>query len=153
VPAIREMAARPAFRADPAWIASRLLPAITTADARNALDTLFELGLLRQLEDGRVVQGDALVTTGAETRGLHIRNYHRAMIERAAESMQLVAAAERDISSLTFCADDEALRIVKQRVQEFRKELIAWLSERPNACDRVLQLNLQLFPLSKSEES
>jgi uncharacterized protein (TIGR02147 family) len=74
------------------------------------------------------------------------------MLERAAESMQVIAAAERDISSLTFCADDAALAMIKQRVQEFRRELIATLSERAPECHRVLQLNFQLFPLTKTEE-
>lgn len=151
IPAIRELANRADFRAEPAWIAKRMLPRITTSEAKGALDVLFELGLLLRTDEGRVVQGEPVLTTGAETRGLHIRNYHRAMMERAAESMALVPAPQRDISSLTFCVDDEGLRRVKERVQQFRKELIAILSDETDG-DRVVQLNFQLFPLSSGQE-
>jgi uncharacterized protein (TIGR02147 family) len=152
LPAIREMALLPDFRADPAWVAARLLPPISAAEAGRALDTLFELGLLQRDPEGRVTQGEALVTTGSEAFGLHVRNYHRAMLERAAEAMQVVPPPERDISSLTFCADDEALRAIKQRIQSFRRELIDWLADRPQ-CTRVVQLNFQVFPLTRREES
>jgi uncharacterized protein (TIGR02147 family) len=46
IPAIRELAARPDFREDPAWIAAQLVPAIKPREARTALQTLLDLGLL-----------------------------------------------------------------------------------------------------------
>jgi uncharacterized protein (TIGR02147 family) len=149
-PAIRELAAVVGFQCDPAWIAQRLLPPITPADAAKALDVLFDLGLLVKEEDGRVVQGEAIVTTGAETRGLHVRNYHRAMLERAAESLALVPAPARDISAITFATDDDTLELVKRRIQAFRQELVAFVAERPGGT-RVAHLGMQLFPLTSEE--
>jgi uncharacterized protein (TIGR02147 family) len=151
LPAIREMAARSDFVADPAWIAARLRPPIAPADASRALDTLFEIGLLVRDGSGKVTQGESLVTTGPETRGLHIRAYHRAMMERAAEALDGVAAAERDISSLTFCVGEDGLKRLKERLQKFRQEIIA-LASQETSPDQVVQLNLQLFPLSTSRK-
>lgn len=151
IPAIREMALRPDFHAEPNWIAPRMLPRITSAEAQAALDVLFQLGLLRHDDAGRVVQGTAVVSTGAETRGLNVRNYHRAMMDRAKEAMTLIPPDKRDISSLTFCVEEAAMIRVKQEIQAFRKELVAMLAEEPRG-DRVLQLNLQLFPLTTSGE-
>ena len=148
VPAIRELVCADGFEPDPASIARRLLPPISVAEAARALDTLLELGLVERTDDGGLRQTDNVVTTGPETRGLHVRNYHRAMLERAAAAMELVPAPERDISSLTFTADDETLEEIKGRIQAFRRELIALVSERTG--ERVVQLNLQLFPLSRS---
>ncbi len=150
LPAIREMVAVRGFRPDPAWIAKHLLPPITVAEATRALDTLVEIGLLRRRDDGGLEPVDAVVTTGPEVRGLHFRNYHRALLERAAEAMELVPATERDLSAVTFTVDDADLLEVKRRVQAFRKELVAWLGEVRGT--RVVQLNLQLFPLSVPEE-
>jgi len=147
VPAIRELAARSDFRDDPKWIAKRMLPPIKPTDAARALDTLLRLELLSRDADGKVVQGETVVTTGPETRGHHIRQYHRAMMERAAESMDLVDAAQRDISSLTFCVGEDGLRRVKTRIQRFRKELITMLTQE-NDGDQVVQLNMHLFPLT-----
>ena len=150
VPAVRELVGAVGSRPDPAWIARTLMPPISVADATRALETLLALGLLERTPDGGLRQTDALVTTGPETRGLHVRNYHRALLERAAAAMELVPAPERDISSLTFTADDETIGEVKRRIQAFRRDLIAYLTEHPGR--RVVQLNLQLFPLSQSGE-
>jgi uncharacterized protein (TIGR02147 family) len=147
LPAIRELAACPGFDARPEVVAQQLLPPISRQDAAEAIDTLVELGLLERV-DGKVTRGAAVVTTGAETRGLHIRQYHRVMLERAAESMELVPAAERDISAVTLCVSDRNLPSLKAEIAAFRKRLIALAEDDPHP-DRVVQFNLQLFPLTK----
>lgn len=148
LPAIRELASRQDFRDDPTWIASVLLPPISKSDAAEALEVLLELGLLVRGRDGRVSQGEPLVSTGPETRGLHIANYHRMMMERATESMDQIAAGDRDISSLTVCVGDDGLRRLKERIQRFRRELLE-LSSLEDDPQQVVQVNFQLFPLSK----
>ncbi len=147
LPAIRELAGCPDFRANPAWIARQLVPPITKEQAEEALAILLDLGLLER-RDGTVVRRDAVVTTGPETRGLHIRQYHRSMLDRAAESMELIHHAERDISSVTLCVSDRKLPELKAEIQAFRKRLMALAEEHPHP-DRVVQFNVQLFPLSR----
>ncbi len=151
LPAIREMAARADFRADPAWIAKRLRPTIAKTDAAKALETLLDLGLLVRGDDGRVHHGEPLVSTGPELPALHIANYHRAMMARAAASIDEVPSAERDISSLTLCLGPEALAEVTRRVQAFRRELLEFSATDPDP-EVVVQLNFQLFPLTSPEE-
>ena len=149
MPAIRELAARPDFRDDAAWIAQQLLPAISQQEAEHALETLLELGLLVREDNGAIRQTDALLSTGPETRGLHIAAYHRAMVQRAMEAIDLVPAQERDISSLTLCLGEAGLRAFKERVQRFRKELLE-LSALEQDPEQVVQINFQLFPLTRS---
>lgn len=148
MPAIRELAAAPHFRPDPEWIAAQLVPRISREDAARGLDTLLELGLLVQNEDGQVVQGEALLSTGPETGGVHIANYHRAMMERAKNSLDLTPPEERDISSLTLCLSEAGVRSFKQRLQRFRRELLE-LSAMEDDPEQVVQLGFQLFPLTK----
>lgn len=147
LPAIRELAARKDFRADPAWIAARLRPTITPADAKRALEVLFELGLLVEDRRGRVKQGESLVSTGPETKGLHVGNYHRTMMARAAASIDEWPAAHRDISSLTLCMGPDGLRRLKDRIARFRRELLE-LSDLETDPREVVQVNFQLFPLT-----
>ncbi|NIS32044.1 MAG: TIGR02147 family protein, partial [Actinobacteria bacterium] len=80
----------------------------------------------------------------------HIGNYHRGMMERAAEAIDLVPAADRDISSLTLCLGEDGLRRVKERIQRFRRELLE-LSELEDDPRQVTQINLQLFPLTSGD--
>lgn len=146
IPAIRELAASRRFRDDPEWIARQLLPPISSTEARRALEVLFELGMLARKED-RIVQSDTLVSTGPETRGLHITSFHQVMTERAVASIDLVAPEERDISCLTLNVGEDGLRRIKARIQRFRRELLD-LSELEDDPVRVIQINFQLFPLS-----
>lgn len=147
LPAIRELATRPDFDADPAWVAERMRPAITVTEAKKALEVLLELGLLVRREDGRVTQGEAVLTTGAETRGVHIFRYHRAMIGRASASLDEIPGAERDISAVTLCLGPAGMEKLKEKVRAFRREIIQLATQEKRARD-VVQVNVQIFPLS-----
>lgn len=147
IPVIREMVMRADFEEDANWIAKRMLPPIRPNEATKALEVLLTLGMLTRDSDGRLIQGDTVITTGPETSGVHIGVFHRAMLTRAAESMDIVPAAERDISSLTFGISEDGLRRLKGRVQRFRQEIIA-LATQVDDADRIVQLNMQLFPVT-----
>jgi len=151
IPAIRELAGRKDFQADPAWLAARLWPSISEGEARRALHTLHELGLLVKDADGRTVQADPLVTTGPELPAVHIANYHLTMLERAGASIDLVPSAERDISSVTLLLADDGVRRIKARLQSFRKELLQMALAEQNGT-QVVQVGFQLFPLSVPPE-
>lgn len=148
VPAIRELAAARGFRADPEWLAKRMLPAITREQAERALHVLFELGLLVRDADGRTVQAEAVVSTGEETSGVHIVNYHRSMMQHAVEAIDRVPRAERDISALTLCVSPQGLARLKQRIQEFRRELVG-IEGADGRGETVVQINIQLYPLTQ----
>lgn len=147
-PAIREMVARTDFEENPKWIARQLVPNIKPAEAAKCLKLLLELGLLKRNGQGRLERNEATVHTGHEVRGLAIRNYHRQMLERAAESMSLVRSEHRDISALTVCIEAETVAELKERFHDFHEVLL-------DRCDRdekptaVYQINLQLFPLTE----
>ena len=152
LPAIRELAAREDFRDDPKWIAGVLHPKIMTAEAQKALATLLQLGLLAADQDGRLRQATPLVTTGAGPLGHHVVNYHRTMLARAAEALDTVPREEREISSITLCVSQEVLLDLKERIREFRRELLQ-VAELEGKPERVVQINFQLFPLSCQQET
>jgi len=152
LPAVRELAARRDFREDPGWIGRTLWPSISFDEAQNALQTLLELGLLVRSADGSVEQGDPLLSTGPEVMSLNVARYHRTMLERASASIEEVPAAERDISSLTLCLGADGIRRLKDRLRAFRRELLE-ISALEKSPQQVVQLNLQLFPLSRLSPS
>jgi uncharacterized protein (TIGR02147 family) len=150
-PAVREMAARPDFRPEPEWISGEVFPPITAEQAAEALDLLFELGLLVRDASGRVLRGEPSVTTGHEVRSLAIGNYHRQMLERAAESIVDVPRQWRDISALTICVSRDQVAALKERIHGFRESLLD-TGDRDERPEVVYQLNIQLFPLTKFDE-
>ncbi len=149
--AIRELAASAEFTTDPVWIAAQLVPPIKPAEAAEALEALLELGLLVEGEDGRITRGETSVTTGHEVRALGVKNYHRQMLQRAAESMKLVPQRYRDVSALTVCISPSAVSEFKERIHAFREGMLD-LGDRDDNPTAVYQLNIQFFPLSRVEE-
>ncbi len=147
-PAIRELAARPDFRAEPEWVARQLLPSIKTDEARRALDLLFEFGLLTREDDGTIGRADVGLTTGHEVRSLAVANFHRQMLARAADSIELVSGDRRDVSAITACISRDTVAELKRRVHDFREQVMD-LCAREEAREAVYQLNIQLFPLSR----
>lgn len=146
-PAVRELAARADFREDPRWIARNILPAITPQQAKKALSTLEQLGLLIRDDEGGLARGEPSLTTGHEVRSVVIPAYHRQMIERAGQAVDLIPAEQRDVSALTVCVRESTLAELKSRIHRFREEMLE-LCDREQEPERVYQLNIQLFPLS-----
>jgi uncharacterized protein (TIGR02147 family) len=151
MPAIRELVMLPEFRDDPKWIANALQPPISLAQAKEALATLCELGLLVRDDKGRLQQTDSVVTTGKGPHGHHIVNYHRAMISQAMRALDETPRAERDISSVTLSVGSQAMGRLKERIAEFRQEILQ-MADAFGPAERVIQLNIQLFPLSAKKE-
>lgn len=151
IPAIRELTFRPDCRSDPAWIAERLLPPIKTSEAAEAVELLLDLELVRD-EDGFLRPEETLITTGPEVKGLHYVHYHRMMVQRALHALDHLSSPERDISSVTLCLRDDGIARLKELVRGFRRELLQ-LSASESSPTQVVQVNLQLFPLTRSDET
>jgi uncharacterized protein (TIGR02147 family) len=148
MPAIRELVGLPGFTEAPRWIASALEPAISERQAAEALETLCRLGLLLRDERGKLRQAQALLTTGPGPLGHQVFVYHHGMIDLAKRALDHLPREERDISSLTLCVAESALPLLKRRLREFRQELLQ-LAEQEASPERVVQLNFQMFPLSR----
>ena len=148
LPAIRELSLTDVFRADPKWIARVLTPKILIREAKLALTTLEQLGLLRPDESGLLRAAHRQVGTELEPNSDQIADFHRAMIARASQSLSDVPRPERDVSSITLSVDASGLPAIKKRIQEIRRELLDEFDAGKSGV-QVIQVNFQLFPLSK----
>jgi uncharacterized protein (TIGR02147 family) len=88
------------------------------------------------------------VDTELEPNSDQIANFHRTMIARASQAISDVPRPERDISSITLSVDAAGLAAMKKRIQEVRRELLDEFDAGKSGV-QVVQVNLQLFPLSK----
>lgn len=147
IPAVRELVACKDFVEDSAWIATVLFPKITEKQATQALDVLLDLKLVERDEQGRLQQATRAVSTGEQACGLYLRNYHTEMMQRAIACMHDTPAKDRYISALTLSASEATAALVRQRVLALRQELVALCDADPDP-SRLVQLNVQLFPLS-----
>jgi uncharacterized protein (TIGR02147 family) len=148
IPVIREMVTRGDFNEDPRWIADQLLPPISAKQASESLDLLMELGFLIRDESGALALAEVTLTTGHEVRSLGVGNYHRQMLIRAAESIELVEAPLRDLSAMTICIRPERITEFKERIHQLC-EVLMEAGERDEEPECVYQLNIQFFPVNK----
>ena len=150
-PAIRELAHRPDFQADPEWIAANLRPTISVKDARRALDSLLSMQLLVE-EDGATRPAEASVVTPHEVTGLAVHNYHQGMLQRASESIDGFDPEERHLGAVTVAVPESLVARLKEEVAAFQERLLNLCDNADEPADVVYQMNLQLFPLSSHRE-
>lgn len=146
--AVRELVLLPDFSDDPEWIARTLTPNITMKAAHEAMELLLRLGLIRRIAKGRYEQVDRNIGTPAEIATMAAWKFHREMMQRSAESLDLINSRDRELSALTVAISRDDFEKAKRRIQEFHRKLHADLSESTKH-ESVYQLNIQFFPLSE----
>lgn len=148
IPAVRELATCPGYRHDAGWIAATLRPPVTIEQAEEALDTLEALGMVRQEANGQVVVADVTLVTPREVVGTAVHNYHQGMLDRAKAAITGFRARERYLGAVTVSVPASRTAELKQAVAEFQERFLDLCDSMDEDADRVLQLNLQLFPMS-----
>lgn len=154
--AIREMLLLPDFVEDPAWIGRRLEPSVSAAEVKRALTLLEEVGLIVRDENGKLQSDNTKLSTGPMVRSLAVRNFHRAMLETAAGTLDNVSPTRRDITSLTLALSPAQYDMVRSKIEEFRRELLDLIDDSPGAEQRdeaeVFHLGFHLFPLTRRRD-
>lgn len=146
---VRELITVKDFDGTPEWLVGRISPAISVAQARGSLELLETIGFIKKTDQGHWRQSSPLLSTGNEVTSLSLFNYHLNMLDLTKEVLHHVPAAQRDISSMTLGIKKENLPMLKKKVQEFRQEILKLVST-DTSPDEVVQLNMQLFPLTKN---
>ncbi len=146
--AIRELTTLKDFQEDPAWIQNKLGNKVGIRQIRSTLKLLERLKLIERGEDGKIKSTQAPISTGDEVSGLGVYRFHQEMIDQAKNAHSKTPQNQRDISALTVAVNEETFRMIKSRIQGFRKEILA-LCHSSAEVDAIYQLNFQLFNLSE----
>lgn len=144
---IWELVASVSFAGDFGKLASMLSPSITAEEARHALNVLLELDLVEPFGD-KYAQKSRDLHTSERLVSRAIREYQAATIELARRALDHTPAEFRQINTLSLGLDAERWEKVKSAIREFRQRIVDIAAE-VEAVDRVYQLNLQAFPLTK----
>ena len=146
--AIRELLAIGSFKDDYSAIAQALNPTIRPEQAKKAVSVLLKIGLIKKDKNGYYKAVDKIVTTGPDIKSLAIANFQRSMMDMAKEAIDRHPLEHRDISSVTFSVSKETYNDIKTELIACRKRILGMV-DRSESEDRVCQLNMQLFPLTK----
>jgi uncharacterized protein (TIGR02147 family) len=150
--AIRALVSVYRIKDDYEELGSMLLPPIEAEQARTSVELLEKLGLLARDAEGYWVPTEQHITTGREFQSMAIRGFQEDTIRLGMESLKRAPRKSRSVSTLTMSVDAKAFKAVEEILRETRKAIIKRVNEVADA-DRVMQLNMQLFPLSKRRPS
>lgn len=135
------------FGEDYRVLGQKLIPPISAADARYAVELLLNLGLIEK-QGELYVQKESNLHTADEIYSQAIKNYQISMLQMAIEALDRIKKEHRNISTLTLGLNQEGVEAIRERIHEFRGEL-SDLAAKFATNDCVYQLNLQFFPLAK----
>lgn len=129
-------------------LARLLLPSPKPNDIRKSFNLLLRLGLVKRNEEGTLQLVEKLVTTPDEWTSTTIHAFQIAMAELGRQALDRFPKSERNISTSTLSLSPEGYRKTVQALQRVQQE-IAEIAGSDNDPDRIYEVNLQLFPLSK----
>lgn len=154
--AVREALSIEAITGGPesvARLARRIDPPLTQAQAQSALSLLRELDLIEKDGDGNwKARHASLATPGDESQSILFRAYRKAMLARASEALDRAPAAAQNQSCITLSVSETGMQRILAQVEEFHKRILETV-RMDTGEDRVMQLNLQFFPLTALEDA
>lgn len=128
-------------------LARRLSPEITPEQAKESVQLLQELGMVREEPDGTWSLTEDFISTGDAWKGAAVKEFQRQTLQLALESLDRHSKEERAVSTLSLTIPRSELPILKDIAKQFRAQVMRWAGAQPNP-DSVYQLNMQIFPLT-----
>ncbi|MBC7690878.1 MAG: DUF4423 domain-containing protein, partial [Methylotenera sp.] len=151
--AIREMAALPGFKNDPAWIQRKLKTPVPASEIKAALDFLISKDYLKVQPDGTVANPERQIDCVGGVYRLALGKFHHEMLSLASDSIENTRSAERSIQGHTFAVSpgnfDQARRILDEAIEKIKR-----LSEPVTPeVSAVYHVEVALFPLTQANNT
>jgi uncharacterized protein (TIGR02147 family) len=151
-PAVREAAAGRRHPLDYTLLSKTFNNAVSPTKLGQSVTLLLRLGLLTCDENGIYRQTAATLNTENELNSFAVRQYHEQVLNIARKVLYAVPPAEREIASATLHLSESGFGRIKQRLQDFRQELLQ-IAHDDSDPERVYHVNLQFYPLTGSERN
>ncbi|MCX7726967.1 MAG: TIGR02147 family protein, partial [Chitinispirillaceae bacterium] len=150
---IREIVTFFDFKDNYVLLASMLIPPILPKQAKESVALLEKLGFIERDQDGLYHQTSNVISAHPAPRDTFIiEKFQIEMLNLALQSYENIPIYERMSSSTTFSISEETFKLFKMKAREFRKEL-AEIARLDTSQERVYQLTMNLFPVSKKIET
>jgi uncharacterized protein (TIGR02147 family) len=144
--ALREMLGIDAFQGGEAQWGERMVPSATAREVRDSLDLLLALGLAHRTAGG-IVRTDPRLVTGTAYTEAATREFMRQVHALGGEALERFPRSDRHHGWATLSVSAATLETMRAELRALVQRFLA-LAERDASPDRVMQLNLELFPLA-----
>jgi uncharacterized protein (TIGR02147 family) len=147
-PIIRELATWPDFKLEAKWIRAQLNGRISLAKANEAIVFLISKGYLVRNADGKISQGEAVISCTGGVYKLAMSEYHCHLLDLAKTSIFEVPRDERELNALTFSLNQNHMPALKT-IFSNTIDQVRQLAEAQGPKDSVMQVNLLAFPIAQ----
>lgn len=148
IPVVREIINLYNFKGDYKALAAAVTPLITVREARFAVKSLKDLGMIAETPDGLFHQTAAAIVSDSSVARMAVRSFNREMLKKAEAALDTVPIEERQIYGVTVGVSKACYNVLTAEMAAFRDRVIAIVNSDKDS-DRVYQMHLQLFPLSR----
>ncbi|MGE0172310.1 MAG: TIGR02147 family protein [Oligoflexales bacterium] len=140
---ILEMMSFKDFKLEPTWIAQRLRFEVSEKDIAEGIDTLIKLGFIGEASHEKTT----LVTPNGIKSHVY-KNFLKTMADKSKIALDTQSAEDRQFFYLNISVSEEKYQIAKKMIDDFKQKLHNALAN-DEQCDRVLQINMQMFHTAK----
>lgn len=133
------------FQLDPKWIAVRL--GILERQAKEALDVLFHLHLLKFDENKKVIRGYEVIRTSDGKRSSSLRHAHHQNLELARRVLARSEMNDFDFTWINLPVDIQRLPEMRAMIRRFEEEFLEKFVQKETA-NEVSRVCVQAFPVT-----
>jgi uncharacterized protein (TIGR02147 family) len=135
----------------PKEIAGKCVHEVSAKEVKESIEFQVRAGLLKKTADGNYSQTDKLLGGDTQSMSLAVRSMNRQMATFAVDALDRFAADERYVAGVTMGVSDGAFEKIVETLKRCRNQVLEIVAN-DDKVDRVLRLNLQLFPLTQKIE-
>jgi uncharacterized protein (TIGR02147 family) len=148
-PVVREMMTRKEFGDNAMAMANAIVPKITPAKVKKAIEVLISLELVKKEPDGTWRSTNSVVSSEYQIQSVALKNYHTEMLGCAKNALESFESSEREFQGMTLKTSRETYIRLKDRIRTFSDEILATVANEKGNADVVFQLNVQMFPFTR----
>jgi uncharacterized protein (TIGR02147 family) len=147
-PVVRELACMPIFEGNPTLISKHFQPRVSEEQIRKSIVLMLRLGLLIPLKDKPYFeQADPVLSTGHDIVDISTVSYHQQNLDLSKTALSTLSQDEREFGAICMSVSEELLHTIKDKMRVFQREILELVAQETQM-QRVVQLNLQFFPIS-----
>jgi len=130
-------------------ISKWLVPHVKTVEIKKSIKLLKELGLIVRDNEGFLRPSDSDIVGGSEVGSIYINQFQDKMLELARDAFEEFKPSKRYYITETFSISQECSNQMDNKIKEFHKEIANMILNDKNKAEKIMQMNLQYFPLCK----
>ncbi|MEC9282324.1 MAG: TIGR02147 family protein, partial [Bdellovibrionota bacterium] len=126
-------------------------PEVSESSVKECLQTLVRFDLVEE-KDGYYFATKEKIKAFYEFSSFAVRQYHKGIMHKAAQTLDDLPLEERYFLSHIFCIGEDQYQQIQEKMNTFFKELSLELREsRPERLDAVYSVGAQCFRLNRSK--